>query len=498
MDLEFISFSDPNETRSRDARRRVRSRAMQHVRHRQRLANTNGDSPQTIQPMLLTEHLQRIQPESITWHNSAHKEDEDNAGLNTVHVDISGIQRMEQLEVYPVSQAERYVFTIFLHYGAAVAGSFLPLGKFVPTNPLRTKVLSLVTQDTALYHIILANSGLDMMIWRGEQFFDPMTRSNVRGREIGTVFCTKHKMEAIRIINERLNDPLLSTSDETILAVSHLAGYEMLASTTKKSEDRFTEFEIHMDGIEQMVKLRGGLKRIGLNTCLTHFILRVDHLHSALTGSRPRFSMEDAHEEPPKSPLGPSLAQSPDLTKDVNNSTLLNVLDQLREASQFLENLEDPISEDDFFSFGIKRALIEDDLFKLGNIDTGLPQQNLSPIEQCCRVAALLYVQTSLTKVNCKVYQDLVTALRYGLEQAGLEDLRMEHPNVLLWMLLVGGGAAPFNMDRLWFMGAIEKTLHTSLWEEVEQRLQGWPWRPKYCVPWRAIWREAITMDIQM
>jgi hypothetical protein len=121
--------------------------------------------------------------------------------------------------------------------GAAVAGGLLPLGKFVPTNPLRTKVLFLVTRDTALFHTILANAGLDMMIWQGEQFFDPLTRSNVRGRELGTAFCTRHKMEAIRIINERLNDPLQSTSDETILAVSHLAGYEVgLCIFTHSSE----------------------------------------------------------------------------------------------------------------------------------------------------------------------------------------------------------------------------------------------------------------------
>ena len=111
--------------------------------------------------------------------------------------------------------------------GAAIAGGLLPLGKFVPANPLRTRVLSLVTQDTALYHVILANGALDMMTWRGEQFFDPTTRSTVRGRELGTVFCMKHKMEAIRIINERLSDRSQSVSDETILAVSHLAAYEV-------------------------------------------------------------------------------------------------------------------------------------------------------------------------------------------------------------------------------------------------------------------------------
>jgi hypothetical protein len=66
-----------------------------------------------------------------------------------------------------------------------------------------------------------------MMTWRGEPFFDQSTRSAFRGRELGTAFCMKHKTEAIRIINERLNDPILCTSDETILAVSHLAGYEV-------------------------------------------------------------------------------------------------------------------------------------------------------------------------------------------------------------------------------------------------------------------------------
>lgn len=114
-----------------------------------------------------------------------------------------------------------------LQDGSAIAGGLLPMGKFVSTNPLRTRVLSLVTQDTALYHIILAHGALDMMTWRGEQFFDPTTRSNGRGRQLGTVFCMKHKTEAIRIITERLSDPSLSVSDQTILAVSHLAAYEV-------------------------------------------------------------------------------------------------------------------------------------------------------------------------------------------------------------------------------------------------------------------------------
>lgn len=492
MDLEFISFSDPNEFKSRDAQRRVRSHAMQHVRRRQRLGNQRSAAFRTLQPKQLPEHGNRIFPKSITWHNPELGQDEDCEGVDTSDEDIAGSNRMEQLEIYPVSPTERYIFTIFHHYGAAVAGGLLPLGKFVPTNPLRTRVLSLVTQDTALFHTILAQGGLDMMTWRGEPFFDPSTRSAARGRELGTVFCLKHKTEAIRIINERLNVPILCTSDETILAVSHLAGYEMLASATKDSENRFTEFKIHMDGIEQMVTLRGGLKGIGFNTCLTHLILRVDHLHSALTETCPRFTIDNVPEEHLDSQPRLSLIHFPGPVRGIGDPTLLDVLNQLCEASQFLENLVDPVSEEDFFSFGIKRVRIEQKLFRLGSIGNALPP--LSPTEQCCRAAALLYVQTALTKVNCKVYHDLCTAIRYSIEQIGLESLRMENADLLLWMLLVGGGAAPFNADRPWFMRALERKLHTSSWEEVERRLQGWPWRPRYCVPWRAIWRDRKSV----
>jgi hypothetical protein len=167
------------------------------------------------------------------------------------------------------------------------------------------------------------------------------------------------------------------------------------------------------------------------------------------------------------------------------------VLPRLLEASDFLEHLHDPIDEAAFFSFGIKRALIEDDLFRL--IDKRKSSLNiLTPIEDCCRIAALLYIQTTLSKVNCKVYKVLVVELRRRIENLGIETVYMVNPNLILWMLLVGGGAAPYNHDRTWYMRGLQIVLHTALWKEVSDRLRGWPWRPKSCVPWRATWREAV------
>lgn len=176
----------------------------------------------------------------------------------------------------------------------------------------------------------------------------------------------------------------------------------------------------------------------------------------------------------------------------IKRPELLTVLCQLRSASTTLEDLEEPVTESMFFSFGNKRALIEESLLRLGTVD-GLPEDCLTPIEQCCQIAALLYVQTALAKVNCKVYRVLVAKLKNNIERVGPEAFHLTSLNLLLWMLLVGGGAAPFNLDRLWFITTIQSILHTPSWIEVEQRLQGWPWRPKYCVPWRAVWWDAVN-----
>jgi hypothetical protein len=78
-----------------------------------------------------------------------------------------------------------------------------------------------------------------------------------------------------------------------------------------------------------------------------------------------------------------------------------------------------------------------------------------------------MYVQTVLPKVNCKVYRSLVTALRTNLEQMDVKSLGEKAPSLLLRMLLVGGGAAPYNEDRSWFLENLIIRLRSDLWTEV-------------------------------
>ena len=112
MELEFISFPDPSEAKSIDSRKRVRSHVMQHVRQRQ-LANRRRVNYQALQPTpLLLRQVPRIPPRSIQLLNPSPGNEVEEVERE---VDIGGAERMEQLEVYPVSPTERYIFTIFHH-----------------------------------------------------------------------------------------------------------------------------------------------------------------------------------------------------------------------------------------------------------------------------------------------------------------------------------------------------------------------------------------------
>lgn len=86
------------------------------------------------------------------------------------------------------------------------------------------------------------------------------------------------KWNAVRIVNERLQDPVLSISDLTMGAVVALALFEVgvrritfshvhYTSDSSLNQNQAANVEIstlHIDGLYKMVQLRGGLQNLGL------------------------------------------------------------------------------------------------------------------------------------------------------------------------------------------------------------------------------------------
>jgi hypothetical protein len=89
----------------------------------------------------------------------------------------------------------------------------MPVDRSITANPLGTNILPLAMRDPALFHAALADSSNDLMVRQSGNFSDP------RERDRGAIFCMRHKLEGIRIINDKLSDPSHSVSDETLIAI---------------------------------------------------------------------------------------------------------------------------------------------------------------------------------------------------------------------------------------------------------------------------------------
>src|SRR5579871_6367165 len=106
--------------------------------------------------------------------------------------------------------------------GPTMGWAFMPLERSLTENPLGANILPMAVRDKALFHAVLADSSNDLMVRR-----TGLSGGNAREREWGGVFCMRHKLEGIRVINEKLGAREPKVGDEMLVAVCHLIGLEV-------------------------------------------------------------------------------------------------------------------------------------------------------------------------------------------------------------------------------------------------------------------------------
>lgn len=95
--------------------------------------------------------------------------------------------------------------------------AFMPVDRSIGANPLGTNILPLAIHDRGLFHAVLADSSNDLIA----------RQADAKERKLGAIFCMRHKLEGIRIINEKLRGPNPEVGDETLISICHLIGLEV-------------------------------------------------------------------------------------------------------------------------------------------------------------------------------------------------------------------------------------------------------------------------------
>lgn len=107
-------------------------------------------------------------------------------------------------------------------------------------SPFRSLTLRVVIRDPASFLVLVSGAAEDIALRKKE----PVPQNAIA-----------YKGRAMSMVNSRMLDPERMADDGAITAACTLAGWELLFGVPEV-------FEIHMDGMCQLLKLRGGLQAL--------------------------------------------------------------------------------------------------------------------------------------------------------------------------------------------------------------------------------------------
>ncbi|KUJ13964.1 uncharacterized protein LY89DRAFT_151350 [Mollisia scopiformis] len=355
--------------------------------------------------------------------------------------------------------------------------------------PMRKGLFSIAVHDAALFHTFLAHyvASYDLRYGAG----DPAES-------------LYHRMEAVRIVNERLATAHNTLSDGTIAAVANMAVYEA-------SNGSLDSMAVHLKGLEEMVNMRGGILEGGFDPNVRRLIAWTD-LHCANALSQPTRFPPLSVARYPDSPLSQmnidaedrnlqsSIANSlrTDLTLISEQSLLEWTMSEVRDMSLSLQHVRCSSStpqENIWYSdkvYYLQFCLLE-----------VLHSPKSSHLEVATSIAALIYCSVCFRDLsfNFRVVGETVVRLEAVLQNVFYEaaNLGKDYEN-LLWSLIVGGMAAEGKPEREWFvvqLAAIGRTLSIMNWDGCKGMLRRLSWQVELDSFGSRLWREACATSIE-
>lgn len=147
---------------------------------------------------------------------------------------------------------------------------------------LRTKWFPLVISDRTLFIVIILLAASHL--------------ASCNARDVLRLDLQQLRYEAIRSINRKIHSEIGQQThylpdDALIGAVAKLASYEGMYGSSDA-------YRVHMQGLTQMIMLRGGLTSLGLGGLLRRIVIWIDRNAAFLHGSRELYFPHDKLPDP--------------------------------------------------------------------------------------------------------------------------------------------------------------------------------------------------------
>lgn len=271
-------------------------------------------------------------------------------------------------------------------------------------------------------------------------------------------------------------------------------------------------WELHMNGLKTMIKMKGGLANLGLDGLIHRMISwygvqhlpnvsflidslpcrRVDVCGATINHSKPRFpSIRNLH----TSISRPSIHNTHDrpiaiIGLEIKAPThslpisidLANILEDMLRLTTFVEILHDSKITQDCTYFDDQRASIEHRILAIPDKqDKEQGTAETKNIQESCRLAALIYTNMVFRELqpSAAIHTTLTSRLRTMLMQTDLTSCWGNHWKMLLWVLFMGGAVALQKSTRSWFVSILAiacSQLKMQSWHDIKEILLKYLW----------------------
>lgn len=297
-----------------------------------------------------------------------------------------------------------------------------------------------------------------------------------------------HQTEAIRLVNERLSDPEAQLTDALIGSVAILANFETMNGTAESAA-------IHMNGLERMTVLRGGLQGFGKNRVLQRVLTWADFCYSTTWDCGPRFPVLSQS----TASLGMSnrfMATSANEPVQPRFSEISGVIWDMVEILETLHLISTAISSSQITNIDRKFIsnsiyLVEHQLISLRqdsvvshsitnlDIDLSGPLQYASHLYLHLAIRELPGTAKMHTRLLNRLENTLPTNLDYLIVVAPDSSLRL-----LLWILFIGAATSRGKGEQTRFVTNLRQvSLALQIYgqEDFERSLKSVLWLDRFC-----------------
>jgi Fungal specific transcription factor domain len=281
----------------------------------------------------------------------------------------------------------------------------------------------------------------------------------------------KHKLAAIRLVNQRLTDPIEATKDESLAAVTALASAETGFGTKEEAKH-------HMDGLEILVEMRGGIECLEgiMEGVLQNFIAWNDLTYSELSGDRMHFVTNDLQinqlESTTAACIGPCFRRDLTILHAAEPRIWQPCQGEVIALFHRIRQLCDDVEKRPFSALDERQGRERSDRFHCLERDLRalaqrpremIETENNDAVWRSCAAAGLIYVQHMLRglEVQYRMFDTLSQDLQWWLSLTGegeCVEVWSFAPELLTWALTVGTVISTGRSEHDWFLGNLAET----------------------------------------